>query len=436
MDTLTSRLLLYAEDEDSILARLSACFALWREGQTPKAALIRAVYDQVRRLVELAAEYDLAGDVWQAYLTWLLMTDENAFTLLSERTGAAEGTVRRFAQADLGLFRALFHYDFSAMEADLGIDCFSLLRRYAPAGTSPRRCDRQVGEQICALSAQLAQAGDDDAFFALAAAYYAACGVGRLGLSRVFRLRVRDDRPALLPVRNADTVLLRDLVGYEAQKRQLRDNTEAFLCGRPANHVLLYGDAGTGKSTSIRALANEYHDRGLRIIELYKHQLQSLPAVMAMVKDRNYRFILFLDDLSFEEDEVEYKFLKAVIEGGVGAMPDNVLLYASSNRRHLVRETWGDRSDMEQAGDIHRSDTQEEKLSLSARFGVRIFYGSLSFAQFRQTVLELAHRQGVTLPDETLLARANQWELRHSGRSGRTAQQFINAVLGAEETEE
>ena len=188
---------------------------------------------------------------------------------------------------------------------------------------------------------------------------------------------------------------------------------------------------------AVKALFNEYYDQGLRMIEIYKHQFRDLSAVIAMVKNRNYRFIIFIDDLSFEENEVEYKFLKAVIEGGVETKPDNILLYATSNRRNLIRETWKDRADMEHDNDVHHSDTLEEKLSLSARFGVRINYSIPNRNQFKDIVLTLAKRQGLTLPEEVILAEANKWELRHGGVSGRTAQQFINYLAGTQtETDE
>ena len=233
-------------------------------------------------------------------------------------------------------------------------------------------------------------------------------------------------------INNIDSVLLSDLIGYEPQKKELRQNTEAFVSGRAANNVLLYGDAGTGKSTSVKAILNEYADRGLRMIEIYKHQFGLLSQVIAKIKNRNYRFMIFIDDLSFEEDEVEYKFLKAVIEGGVETRPANVLIVATSNRRHLVQETWKDRDDMEHNGDIHRSDTMEEKLSLAARFGCAICYVSPNRQQYHDIVKGIAARlpDGLTLTEDELLQAANRWEIRHGGVSGRTAQQFINYIAG------
>ncbi len=432
MDALTARLLLYGDlGQDSILLRLSGLFADWKAGATPKPVLIRGIYDQIKRLLDLATAYGFAEDLWQDYLAFLLATNENSFSLITERVGALEGSVNHFAKADFAAFRALFHYDFGPIERDLGIDCFSTIRRYTAIGKHERRYNKNVSDKVRSLARQLADAPDEEAFFAIVTAHYAAYGVGQIGLNKAFRIRSGAEGVSLLPIYNTDKVMLADLVGYEEQKRQLRANTEAFLAGRPANNVLLYGDAGTGKSSSVKALINEYYDRGLRMIELYKHQFRDLSTVIAQIKDRNYRFILFLDDLSFEENEVEYKFLKAVIEGGVETRPENVLLYATSNRRNLIRETWKDRGDMEHDNDVHRSDTLEEKLSLSARFGVRIHYGDPNLSQFQQIVLALAERQGLTLERAALLAEANKWELRHGGRSGRTAQQFIDHLDGS-----
>ena len=251
------------------------------------------------------------------------------------------------------------------------------------------------------------------------------------GLNRAFRIRPTADSVEFCAINNLDSVTLNDLIGYECQKKELRENTEAFVSGRSCNNMLLYGDAGTGKSTSVKAILNEYADRGLRMIEIYKHQFGQLSDVIARIKNRNYRFMIFIDDLSFEEHEVEYKFLKAVIEGGVETLPDNVLICATSNRRHLIQETWNDRKDMEFNGDVHRSDTMEEKLSLAARFGCAINYSNPDRRQYHEIVKGIAGRvEGLNISEEQLLAEANKWEIRHGGISGRTAQQFINHLAG------
>ena len=225
-------------------------------------------------------------------------------------------------------------------------------------------------------------------------------------------------------------MLLDDLVGYEIQKKKLIDNTRAFVEGRSANNCLLFGDSGTGKSTSVKAILNEYYSKGLRMIEIYKHQFEDLSSVIAMIKNRNYRFIIYMDDLSFEEFEIEYKYLKAVIEGGLETKPDNVLIYATSNRRHLIRETWSDRSDMSK-DELHHSDTMQEKLSLVARFGITINYSAPDQKEFMNIVKELAKKYpNITLTQDELVRQANMWELSHGGLSGRTAQQFITYLAG------
>ena len=431
MDQLTSRLLLYGDlGGNSILEELGRVFFDWKEGGCPQPVLVRRIYDQVKRLLDLATDYGFDENLWQNYLTFLLMTNENSFSLITERVGALDGSVNHFAKGDFQVFRALFHFDFTPIERDLQIDCFSTLCRYEAIAKHERRYNRAVSEKVRDLSRRLAAAEDAEAFFRLVTDHYRKYGVGLLGLNKAFRIRSGERGVELLPIYNTDKVMLDDLVGYELQKAMLRENTEAFLAGRSCNNALLYGDAGTGKSSSVKALINEYYDRGLRMIEIYKHQFRDLSAVIALVKNRNYRFIVFIDDLSFEENEVEYKFLKAVIEGGVETKPDNVLLYATSNRRNLIRETWKDRGDMELQNEVHRSDTVEEKLSLSARFGTRINFAIPNRSQFAEIVLTLARRQGLALSEDTLLAEANKWELRHGGVSGRTAQQFINFMAG------
>ena len=244
--------------------------------------------------------------------------------------------------------------------------------------------------------------------------------------------RAVEEEDFLIPITATSDVVLDDLIGYEIQKERLIANTEAFVSGRAANNVLLYGDAGTGKSTSIKAILNQYYDRGLRMIEVYKHEFRYLQRILAEVKNRNYRFIIYMDDLSFEDFEIEYKYLKAVIEGGLATKPENVLIYATSNRRHLIKETWKDRADRDD--ELHRSDTMQEKLSLVARFGISIGYMKPSHKEYLHIVSELARRYPqITLTEAELLQKANQWELRSGGASGRTAQQFINYLAGASE---
>ncbi len=425
----TAKLLLYSNlGEDAILTRLADIFRDWESQTCDKSALISRIYAQVKRLLDLATVYGFNHNLWQNYLTFLLMTNENSFTLTAERQGASDGSVNHFARADFAIFKRLFHFDFSAIEKDLGIDCFTVLTNYTAIPKKAQMYYRTVSEKVQELSAAIAAAVSAEEVFELVTAHYRDCGVGMFGLNRAFRL---DDNGELVAINNIDQVVLSDLIGYDVQKKTLRDNTEAFVSGRSCNNMLLYGDAGTGKSTSVKAILNEYCDQGLRMIEIYKHQFGLLSSIIARVKNRNYRFMIFIDDLSFEEHEVEYKFLKAVIEGGVETRPGNVLIVATSNRRHLVKETWKDKSDMEFENDIHRSDTMEEKLSLAARFGCSICYNNPNRQQYHDIVKGIAARlPDLGLTEEQLLLEANKWEIRHGGISGRTAQQFINYIAG------
>ena len=425
----TAKLLLYSNlGEDAILTRMAEIFRDWEADAADKPALISRIYAQVKRLLDLATVYGFNRNLWQNYLTFLLMTNENSFTLTAERQGASEGSVNHFAKADFAIFKRLFDFNFGPIEQDLGIDCFTVLTNYTAIPKKAQMYYRTVSEKVQELSRAIDAADSADAVFELVTAHYRDCGVGMFGLNRAFRL---DDNGELVAINNIDRVVLSDLIGYEVQKKTLRDNTEAFVQGRSCNNMLLYGDAGTGKSTSVKAILNEYYDQGLRMIEIYKHQFGLLSSVIARVKNRNYRFMIFIDDLSFEEHEVEYKFLKAVIEGGVETRPNNVLIVATSNRRHLVKETWKDKADMEFENDIHRSDTMEEKLSLAARFGCSICYNNPNRQQYHDIVKGIAARYPeLGLTEEQLLLEANKWEIRHGGVSGRTAQQFINYIAG------
>lgn len=262
-------------------------------------------------------------------------------------------------------------------------------------------------------------------------AFYREFGVGKLGLHKAFRVgHDENGRAVIEPITKIAHVHLDDLVGYEIAKKKLIDNTEAFVQGRKANNCLLFGDAGTGKSSSIKGILNQYYDQGLRIIEVYKHQFKDLNEIISQIKNRNYKFIIYMDDLSFEEFEVEYKYLKAVIEGGLEKKPENILIYATSNRRHLVRERVGDKLERMDEEDLHSSDTVQEKLSLVYRFGVTIYFGAPDKKEFQNIVKALASRYKIEMPEEDLLLEANRWELQHGGLTGRTAQQFIDYLLG------
>lgn len=428
-----AKLIIYGNHEDTILMKMSDIFKKFdRDEETPDK-LISDIYEQIKRILEVATDYGFDKNLWHNYLTFYFITNENPFSLTCEKVGANDGSVNEFAKNDFKVFMNLFNYDFRPIEAALGINCFSLISDYKAIVKKELMYNKNVSEKVQALSLKLETAKDENEFFNYVTDFYKAYGVGMFGLNKAFRVIGGDNGVTFTPINNMDKVMLDDLIGYEIQKKKLVENTEAFVQGRKVNNALLFGDSGTGKSTSIKAIVNEYYDQGLRMIEIYKHQFKDLSNVIASIKNRNYKFIIYMDDLSFEEFEIEYKFLKAVIEGGVETKPDNILIYATSNRRHLIKETWNDRNDMESNNGLHRSDTIEEKLSLVNRFGCQISYSKPSQKEFFDIVIGLARKNNVKMTDEELMAEANKWELSHGGISGRTAQQFINYCLGGRE---
>ena len=448
MYRLTSKLIIYRGiGEESILHCLAQICRKFDEGDCDREALIGEIYEQVHRLLDLATKYGFNKNLWHNYLAYLIATTETPFTLVSEKVGANQGSVNAFALNDFRIFRELFNYDFGPIESALGINCFSILENYTAVGKPERVFNRSVSEKVQELSSRIeavesgitgengeGEQTPEQKMYDIITGFYKEYGVGKFGLNKAFRVNDENKEKAfLIPITATSDVQLEDLVGYELQKQKLIANTEAFVQGRMANNVLLYGDAGTGKSTSIKAILNRYYSQGLRMIEVYKHQFKDLQSIISEIKNRNYRFIIYMDDLSFEEFEIEYKYLKAVIEGGLETKPENILIYATSNRRHLIKETWGDRNDRSD-DEMHRSDTVQEKLSLVARFGVSIGYFKPSHQEYLHIVSELAKRYPqITLSEKELALLANQWELRSGGASGRTAQQFINYLVGSVE---
>ena len=375
-------------------------------------------------LVEWGRNWGINGNLWHYRVAYAIAMNENAFSLACERRPLQESSsIAKIALKDMATLKAIFDYDLSSLE-QVDRDTFDLISDFRPYCDNPYR--KNCLSALSYLVEKLEKASDSKDFLRATADYYQNYGVGEWGLHSFFRI---DDNKGILPIDNADRRQLGDLIGYELQKKQVVDNTIAFLQNRPANNVLLYGDGGTGKSSTIKAIVNEFGKDGLKIIEVYKHQFKSISNVISEVKDRNYKFVIYLDDLSFEEFEIEYKYFKAIIEGGLETKPDNVIIYATSNRRHLIKETWSDKDDMKMEGEVRRSDTLQEKLSLVSRFGLSIFYGSPNMQEFLEIVKALAKKQGVDIDEKTLEQKARQWEIRGGGKSGRSAQQFINSLL-------
>ena len=449
-----SKLIVYRNiGEDSILFRLAQIIREFDSGNFEKEDLSNRILSEIHNLLDIATTYGFDRNLWHNYLAFLLAMTETPFTLASEKKGAVDGTVNEFVKNDFAVFRKLLDYDFSILEEELGLSCFSLIQNYHSVEKKAHVYNKNVSVRIQELSNAIEETKDVDGLYNAVIDFYKKYGVGQFGMNKAFRINTSYSRnlqssafektlsgteravsstegDLIVPITVTSNVVLDDLVGYERQKEQLVQNTEAFLEGRPANNVLLYGDAGTGKSTSIKALLNLYYEQGLRIIEVYKHEFQYLRDIISIIKGRNYRFIIYMDDLSFEGAETEYKYLKAVIEGDLEVRPDNVLIYATSNRRHLLRETFSDRKEIED-DDVHPVDTMAERRSLSDRFGVSIGYFKPARQEFYAIIDTLVRQHPeIQMKEEELHLKADQWALRHGGLSGRCARQFVDYLLG------
>lgn len=361
---------------------------------------------EVYELLNFAEKYGISGNLIKAKIAWLLMNDENPFSLSVERNDES-GSVCEFARKDINEIRKLFFE-----KAELPIS------DYSPLNKNISGEEKRIGKAIAKFSDKLDSTKSDDEFFDAVKNYYVENGVGDFGINKAFYMQ---DDGALIPVSHIREVDFLELWGYSTQQERLISNTEAFAKGSAANNVLLYGDSGTGKSTSVKAVLNMFYSRGVRMIQIQKHQFVHLSLLTEKLKKRNYRFIIYIDDLSFEEFEVEYKYLKAAIEGGLEEKPENVLIYATSNRRHLIKETFGER----EADDIHRNETVQEKISLSDRFGLQIYYPKPAQAEYFEIVKHLAAIEGLNIDEESLIAEAKKWGVSHGGFSGRTAKQLI-----------
>ena len=242
-------------------------------------------------------------------------------------------------------------------------------------------------------------------------------GYGMFAKHHVFTV----ENGQLVPVKYPDPQRLSELPGYEKEREKVIANTKALLAGMPANNVLLYGDAGTGKSSAVKAIANEFAPEGLRLVEVKKNQLYQIPDLMDKLAANPLKFILFIDDLSFTANDDNFAALKAILEGSVGGRAKNIAVYATSNRRHLIKETLTDRT----GDDIHESDTRQELMSLSARFGLTVTFQRPEKARFETILAELAKQHGIDMPMDQLLVKAEAFAIRAGGRSPRVAKQFI-----------
>lgn len=380
----------------------------------------------IGELISLALEYGFEENIWQMYLTLELSTNENPFSIMCEKKSPMDNSTNSFALNDIQFFYDLFNMDLRGILSE-NEDKFGYSISNFTNNTIYNKISKETNAVLYNLKNKLSQCNNPEEFLNILTSYYAQNGCGIFSIYSAFRVDDSFGSMSLVPIVDTEKSTFDQLIGYDMQKKELIQNTEKFIQGSGSNNVLLFGESGTGKSTSIRALLNKFSDQKLKMIELYKNQIPLFNEIISQLKNREYKFIIYMDDLSFEDYEIEYKYLKAVIEGGLEIRPKNILLYATSNRRNIIREQWSDR--MEQTSDdVHSTDTMEEKRSLVSRFGVTIYFPSPNNAEFKNIIFGLAKKHNIDKPEEILLQEARRWELRHGGLSGRVAKQFIDYV--------
>jgi predicted AAA+ superfamily ATPase len=386
------------------------------------------LYYEVQRGLLAAARPGPAGEAdgtyWRRHVSRLVAESENAFSLSAER-GEAEPGMRALAAAEMPALRALYAFDWKRAAAVLGggRPCAADMR--PPAARRAPVLGRAGAEDAGFDPGPILRMADDAEAAEALAAYYARAACGAFGRYAAFYWR-----RGLVGVERPDPVCFDDLIGYESQKEKIIENTAFFLSGRPYSNMLLYGDRGTGKSSSVKALLNRFGSRGLRLVALPKAEIDALPALMDALAPRGCKFIVFIDDLSFEENETGYKAFKSALEGGVHAQPANILVCVTSNRRNIVKEVWREREDLEE---INLNDALQEKRSLADRFGLTVTFSAPNKSEYLDIVRGIARRAGLAA-DDALARAALQWELRQGGRSGRAARQFVNRTLSGRDS--
>ena len=406
----------------------------------PDEAAVAAAYSQTFNALASAANGNemVCGipDAWQAYLVTSILDDTNPWSVQAERVGTTgvATAIREQAGRDLRALRLLF--DLTA-QTIWDVTCHTI------AASMPGLRDAWVPWYNLApsgLPRLLLSARDAFGHTMIACEdwytlvdpltqHWAQHGTGLFAYYHVLRWQGRAE--GLSGIAHPDPIQLSGLIGYEREQALLRANLERFLHGLPAHDAVLYGAPGTGKSSTVKALVNTYANQGLRLVEVRKEQVEDLPWIIAQLRDRAPHFLIFIDDLSFEAHETEYKALKVLLEGSEEARPHNVLIYATTNRLNLIREQFSERG--KPTDDIHWRDTMEEKQSLVARFGLRVTFATPDQECYLKIAGALAQQRGLQLSEEELRACALQWERQHAGRSGRLARQFVDE-LQAEQT--
>lgn len=367
----------------------------------------------VSQLVQYAEMHGVCGNIWQQFLLRTLCDGENTAAVTIEQVGTYGTGLRNALAMDM---KVLWPYLHSTANDLFGC---AFLDAYMPSQPKEDAC-----LQALVRTMEACQTPDEGTDALLT--HYKTYGRGKLAWYMAFRINSQN---RLVGIEEFPHLAWDDLISYQAQKEKLLQNTVNFIKNRGANNVLLTGARGTGKSTAVKSLVWQYHEAGLRLLQIERGQLAALPGIMeklSLIKSK--KFILFLDDLSFDEDEKEYKYLKSAIDGGVTPQPDNVLIYATSNRRHLLKETWKDRND--EMDEVYRDDSTNESISLSDRFGLIIHYAAPTQDEYLAIIDHELRKAGVVLDKKDLRVLGVRWEMEHSGRNGRIAQQFVKWYLG------
>lgn len=365
-----------------------------------------------RKLLEITDHLDIDGTYWQNHICRLVSESENRFSLFCEK-GSLTDNIRNLAIREMVEVKKLYRLDWQKIGEMFHGDGMSVCTMRREDGNQSPTDHRDLVRQ--ALEAETSPGTVEGL-----EAYYLEYGCGIFERYQAFVW----DR-MLVGVKNYDRITFDQLIGYEKQKELLIENTEFFLKGYPANNVLLHGDRGTGKSSCVKALLNQFKDRKLKLISLNKNHVDQLYRIMEAIAGRGCKFIIFIDDLSFEDTEIGYKHFKSVIDGGVEAQPSNVLIYVTSNRRNIIKETWKDRGE---SGEVHTNDGMQERLSLADRFGLSITFTAPDKEDYLNIVKGIAARENLRLDENFLVEEALRWDVRQKGRSGRAARQFINYI--------
>lgn len=389
-------------------------------------------YSEAYHLLAMTGNPLSTIDAWQNHLLDLILDDTNPFSLAAHAP-----------KADYTFFAAAINWDLSILHRLFDLSALSIYNATVqvlqsipqptgpvlPMWTAPQPPEQDrfvLYNEYLRIKQELAAAPQWDKLAEKLARHYNTYGCGIFGRYIAFKWQ----NGALHGIGKPDTIKLSGLIAYADVREQIIDNTLQFLQGYPANNLLLYGDRGTGKSSTVKALLNEYWPRGLRLVEVPKKQLADYQFIIDELRHSRHRFILFVDDLSFEENETEFKNLKALLEGGIEERPANVLIYATSNRRHLIKETFADRTKNDVGREIHAMDSLQEKLSLADRFGITVIFPTPDQETFLKIAIGLAEQRQLPLSQQELRQRALKWSLWHNGRSPRSARQFIDHLEG------